>query len=1164
MRMACVTNLWMCYGLKLRLPGKPALIGRDREIRQLQQHLSCVLNGKGKTVFIFGEAGIGKTRLVHEFLNLEQKRSPRETILSGWCLSEANIPYFPFKEALNAYVSAITDEKAKVTMMKNLAITEWLPDARPTHESQVYEFFATPEINRDRTFEVVARVILQLAAQAPLILFLEDLHWADHLSLALLHYLSRKSKNSRLLIIGTYRPEELIPTQAEQLHSLEKTMSSMSLEGLLSKMELKRLKREDFHQLLGSIFRSSITETFEEELYQETEGNPLFIIETLNMLIDEGHLVEREGCWMLTDQMERFGIPSKVHEVITRRVSRIEHEKRKLLDLAAVCGASFTPDILSRVLNLDIVNVLEVLGELENRHRIIRSNDSAFEFTHHRIREVIYENLSSELRRIYHQKTASCLDQALTEKVLDNHMVEVAFHYAEGGITEKAFEYLIKLGEKAIDISANVQAIKYLDKALEATQKNAQLTTSANLAKIHKLRGAAWLQQGEQKKAVSELISALRHAIDINDESIIADAHFLLGRAYIHIEKFSPYFTEASEVMEHLTTALETARKIHDKTRQVKTLRVIGNVLIAKLDTMDEGRKLLEESSKVSQELGDKITEASAREYLGWYHNWKGDFYSAKKNLNKALAIIEELEIVQREPQVLWFLSIVLAGMGDYNDAISAAQKSLQLSQDFGQWMVASWVLNTLGWIYHDLSNIDLASRYNRKSIEIAKKYEKGAALGGVPHAQVNLGLDALYNGDLKKAEENFEEVTRSFHQHPLGWWRLKLRNDIGLGRLALIKGDYVRALKFAEDSLITSRNADSKKYIAKSLKLKAEAFSGMDKIEAAIELMKSSLRIARQIGNPPSIWQILYSLGLLHEKDGDAEKANECYAQAIALIEAVAAKLNHAVLKTTFLASPETRAIRDSYARTISTPRLKKKAAILDEHESVNITANFSVPGEFTPGEQFQVKLDLVNVGKKPGLLVRVEGFAPRKCEVLNVPSYCALEDGSLNMKGRRLDPLSTESIKVWMKVTGIVGVSLSPQVVYVDELGNFRTVKVEEVKILPVVGFESEVSHAVFNYLIDAFVEDHSKQMLTVEKSGWRSLPQIIKGTGVPKRSLYGHGGRLGSRLSELRRKGLIDLKTFRGERGRGGHVLRARIHHEKELVRRYVKEKIPDFMM
>ena len=150
-------------------------------------------------------------------------------------------------------------------------------------------------------------------------------------------------------------------------------------------------------------------------------------------------------------------------------------------------------------------------------------------------------------------------------------------------------------------------------------------------------------------------------------------------------------------------------------------------------------------------------------------------------------------------------------------------------------------------------------------------------------------------------------------------------------------------------------------------------------------------------------------------------------------------------------------------------------------------------------------------------------------------MPSYCALEDDSLNLKGKRLNPLSTESVSVWVQVAGMVDLSLAPRVVYVDELGNFRTIRLEMARILPAVELESRAAQVIFNYLVGAFVEDSTKQRLSVEQAGWRSFPQIISGAEVSKRSVYGAGGRLGSGLAELRRKGLVGLKTSRG-RGRG----------------------------
>jgi predicted ATPase len=1135
-----------------RLPTEPPLVGRDQEIGQLMQYLHSALDGNGAAVFISGEAGIGKTRLVNEFLTLVKKEGAG--IFAGWCLSEANIPYFPFREAFKSYISAISDEKTKSAVSKQLRTTGWF-EQEFAQKPEKHEPYLTPQIERDRTFETTARVLIQLSAQKPLVLFVDDLHWADPLSLALLHYLSRECRKSRLLIIGTYRLEELAHTEGEEHHPLEEAMFVMSRDDLLTKMKLPPLKRHDFPELLKSMFRSSLSREFEEKLFEETEGNPLFVVEMLNMLVSEGCLSEKDGHWILTAPVEKIGIPSKVYEVIDRRIRRLDHEKRKLLEIAAVCGQSFTPAILSSALSVDLTDVWQMLVELEQQHRLIRSIDSEFEFTHHKIREVIYGNLPNELRRIHHLKIARCLEQALTKQITDGYMADMALHSIEGGAPEKAFEYLIRLGEKAVQMAASEQAIDYVNKALEATQETPSLATGTHLAKIYKHRGTAWLQLEQRKKAIDDFSLMLQNATGLNDELLITEAHHLLGSTY------QPYFGEMDEAMHHLTTAVEMARKICNKPLEAKILTEIGYALFWSLETRDESRRRFEESSKICKEVGDKVTEAGNLLWLGMHYNWNGEFSQAKENIHKAIVLAEE---VRGKPAVFtrWCFGMVLAGNGEYNEAISTLQRCLQLARDSGLWSTAAMILNTLGWICGDLANVDLAIKYNNEALEVVRIYQRGRASGAVPSAYENLAFDYLRKNDYEEAERYFKEVENTYEQHRQGYWLIESRVRLGRGIIALAKGDYMQALKSAEDSMATHKKSGRKKFLAKSLKLKAEVLAKMGNIEEAIALMEDALNVAQQVGNPPLLWQIHYSRGLLEEEHGDVRNAREHYTKAIALIEAVASQLNDVVLKSALLTSPETRAVRDAIDRSM--PDVAERAAGSNGYDAVKIMASISVPNEFVPSEAFEVKLDVANVGKRPGLLVRIDDLVPRRCEVMRVPYYCTLEGSSLNMRGRRLDPLSVESVSVSVQIADVVGVSLSPQVIYVDELGEFRTIRVEEAKILPVVEFKSKAAQVVFNYLVDAFVEDCVKRRLGVEKSGWRSFPQIIKGAGVSKRSLYGAGGRLGHGLSELQRKGLVDLETFVGERGRGGHILRVRVHHSKESVKRYVKEKAPDLLI
>jgi tetratricopeptide (TPR) repeat protein len=893
--------------LRSRLPTQPVLVGREREIKQLTKHLDSAIDGKGATVFVCGEAGVGKTRLVNDFLDHAKKNGAKT--LSGWCLSEAAIPYFPFTEAFNTYMSTLSDEKAKSTIQKHLGIMGWLrgPERAQEESASVSEslvFLTTPEIERDRTFEAVARVLLQLSAENLTILFLDDLHWADHLSLALLHYLARKCRDSHLLIIGTYRPEELIQTSAGRHHPLEETMFSMSREDLLTKLELNPLKRKDFPELLRSVFNSVIDEKFVEKLYEETEGNPLFALETLNLLVDEGFLSEEEDRWALTSPMEQIRIPSKVHEVIIRRIRRLGREERNLLNLAAVCGHSFNPDTLSRTIESDIIDVLQSLYEIEQRHRLIRHEDSTFEFTHHKIREVIYSNLPGELRRVYHVKTAGCLEQILAKKISDGYMADIAHHYVEGGAPEKAFEYLLRLGEEAVNIFANVQAIDYLSKALEATQKDTTLGTKENLGRIYGLRGRAWMGQGEAVKASDDFNLFLQIATSLSDESMMAEAHFWVGGA----RQMSWDYDEA---VPHYAKALEMARKTGNKFIECRSLCDLIGPRMGSIDTFHESVTLFEESLSVSKEIGDKYVEAVNPFWVGVYHNWRGEFDLAELKLNRALALTEESGNNFWKLFTIFLLGMVNAGKGEYNEAISTLQNCIQLSQDNGVLYFVPRALNALGWIYHDLSDVELAFQYNNKALETADEYFD------LPPVLINLGTDYFYKKDYENARKYFQEAKGASRYQQCAQWRYEIKMYCGLGGISLVEGDYAEALKLADDALAISEKAGAKKHTVKSRKLKAEVLGEMGNTGEAVDLMRDALKGARQVGNPPLIWQIHHSLGRLLEEQGNLLEAEEHYAEALTLIEATASKIDDVSLRNALMTAPETREIREACSKS-------------------------------------------------------------------------------------------------------------------------------------------------------------------------------------------------------------------------------------------------------
>ncbi len=239
------------------------------------------------------------------------------------------------------------------------------------------------------------------------------------------------------------------------------------------------------------------------------------------------------------------------------------------------------------------------------------------------------------------------------------------------------------------------------------------------------------------------------------------------------------------------------------------------------------------------------------------------------------------------------------------------------------------------------------------------------------------------------------------------------------------------------------------------------------------------------------------------------------------------------------------------------------EKAVGLERFEHASIQARLSVLKNVGLEEDVEIQLDLVNVAKNFGLLVRIDNLVPKEFKVTEEPSGHAMEDGSLDLGGKRLEPLKVETIKILARPTDVGIFDLSPAVVYVDDAGQFHTYrhKPTRVAVHPphAFRFEAKDAQSTFDYLIKVFVKDYMRRRLPLEKSGWTSRMQIVKNAKISKSSVYGARGRPGRAMSELERRGLVETRVFPEERGRGGRVIKTRISYEKEPVKRYVDKQV-----
>ena len=366
-------------------------IGRSDELATLKAAVEAALGGRGSLILVGGEPGIGKTRLVEEAGLYAQVRGAQ--VLLGRCFEEQTaLPYLPFVEAMREYVARRPPD----------AIARELGDGASDVAKLVPELLqrlqdvpAAPQLpaeqERHRLFESVCTFLVNAARATPLVLVLDDVHWADRPTLLLLHHLVRRLGEGRLLVLGTYRDVEL-----DRRHPLAEMLAELRRERLYQRILLRGLSEREVRALFAALAQEELPPPGVElaaAIHRETEGNPFFIEETLRHLIETGALTRREGRWVNTASVAEMGIPEGVREVLGRRFARLSETMNRVLAQAAVLGREFEFGVLGRMADLDDDGLLTAIEEALAAHLLVEvrgRSAPAYAFTHALVRQTLY------------------------------------------------------------------------------------------------------------------------------------------------------------------------------------------------------------------------------------------------------------------------------------------------------------------------------------------------------------------------------------------------------------------------------------------------------------------------------------------------------------------------------------------------------------------------------------------------------------------------------------------------------------------------------------------------------------------------------------------------------------------------------------------------------
>jgi tetratricopeptide (TPR) repeat protein len=590
-------------------------------------------------------------------------------------------------------------------------------------------------------------------------------------------------------------------------------------------------------------------------------------------------------------------VPATIQDVIMARIDRLEEVPKKALQLASVIGREFTVRLLERISDVQaqLERFLQELKVLEFIYERSFYPELAYMFKHALTHDVAYNSLLVQRRKELHRLVAIAVEELYAERLPESYEM-LAYHYERAEVWEKALEYLVKAGQKAQQAYVNQEAREHYSRALDVCERLGEAVEPATRMTIYAGKGVVHLLLSEFRASVETHQRLLEVARQCGDRNKEAEALYQIGFGFLFAHEFE-------RALEFSLQAQELAAEIGNQNILASSFFVTAFVH-AVTGTLDEAIHGLEEALRFSRKAGEKSHEGWNLSMLGQVYNWKGDYKQAWRIQEQGFTIGRTHDLQLIVLLSLWHRGLIHGGKGEYAAALAMLQDALALSDRLGDKVYKCRVMNSLGWVYEEIYNLEAAIQYNREGAEAS--YTAGDP-EIIRNAEINLGDDYLLLGDLEQAQYYLEKVYRAIQQRGQWgeeWmkWRYSQHLYHSLGELWLIKGDAAQALEFAEECLKLAEPTMSRKNLVKGWRLKGQALLALGRGEQAVAALSRALTVAREIGNPPQLWKTYQALGALYEWQADPGGARTAYRSAIEVIEEVAARLQDQELRRTFL----------------------------------------------------------------------------------------------------------------------------------------------------------------------------------------------------------------------------------------------------------------------
>jgi DNA-binding SARP family transcriptional activator len=724
------------------------LVGRIKEWAQILEAWHAVIQGRASHLVVLnGEAGIGKTRLIEELLQWAAHQGI--TIASTRCYAaEGNLAYAPVITWLRANPLASLKDVWLVEIARLLPeiLARWPDLPRPASLTEAWQ--------RQRLFEALSLAVLGI--HQPLLFTIDDLHWCDRDTAEWLHFLLRFDTKARLLIVGSYRPEEI-----GENHPLVSLLQMLRVDGRVTEIELQPLDEAATRFLAEQVAGGDFSDDISRRLFQETEGNPLFVVEMVRAGIEAPR---QEVFFKQSDEYlpNLKDLPAKVQSVLETRLLQVSPPTRKLLGVAATIGREFSLALLREAGGCDEESMVRALDELWQRRIIREHGQDGYDFSHDKLREVAYWTMSSARRRLMHRQIAQAL-QILYAAELDSISHQLAAHYEHAGLPRQAIPFYLRAAEVAGNIYANEEAIFLLRRgiALEDVIKR----ESAN-GQDHKYAVQLWEYLGdilERRAQHEEALQAYQeakvrlHSVDTIWSARIyrkmaaalreqrsyhkaldacQQAEMMLGRQpennnshwwaewlEVQLEQVWAYYWLAKwPEMDALVKKSEPVVQHHSSTTSRMRYLLASCLMHLRRERYSVSDEMLansQEALTLSLEWGSLKTRLECQFELGFLHLWRRDLDEAETHLQAAHAQAETYQVMPFRTLALTYLTIVHRFQGHIDEVSSFARHARQSAEEA---LMPDYVAAAMGnqaWLAWRRKDMLTAMQYGKDAMAI-------------------------------------------------------------------------------------------------------------------------------------------------------------------------------------------------------------------------------------------------------------------------------------------------------------------------------------------------------------------------------------------------------------------------------------------------------------